>query len=94
MRATLLDSKSGSYGWMTHRLPVGTLGVVRGVDDTGSIMVGWETGGSLNVVYRADLCVPVITAERREEIFSRALSTSSKQLVIMTFIPRSTDASA
>ena len=25
--------------------PVGTLGVVRGVDDTGSIMVGWETGG-------------------------------------------------
>jgi len=53
--------------------PVGTLGVVRGVDDTGSIMVGWETGGSLNVVYRADLCVPVITAERREEIFSRAL---------------------
>lgn len=53
--------------------PVGTLGVVRGVDDTGSIMVGWETGGSLNVVYRADLCVPVITAERREEIFSLAL---------------------
>ncbi len=53
--------------------PVGTLGVVRGVDDTGSIMVSWETGGSLNVVYGADLCVPVITAERREELLSRAL---------------------
>lgn len=53
--------------------PVGTLGVVRGVDDTGSIMVNWETGGSLNVVYGADLCVPVITANRREEILSRAL---------------------
>lgn len=53
--------------------PVGTLGVVRGVDDTGSIMVSWETGGSLNVVYGADLCAPVITAERREEILSCAL---------------------
>ena len=53
--------------------PVGTLGVVRGVDDTGSIMVSWETGGSLNVVYGADLCAPAITAERREEILSRAL---------------------
>lgn len=53
--------------------PVGTLGVVRGVDDTGSIMVSWETGGSLNVVYGADLCAPVITAERREQIFYRAL---------------------
>lgn len=53
--------------------PVGTLGVVRGVDDTGSVMVSWETGGSLNVVYGADLCAPVITAERREEILSCAL---------------------
>ena len=53
--------------------PVGTLGVVRGVDDTGSIMASWDTGGSLSIVYGEDLCEPVMTAERREEILSRAL---------------------
>lgn len=36
--------------------PIGTKGTVRGVDDTGSIMVSWDNGSSLNVVYGADLC--------------------------------------
>ena len=36
--------------------PIGTKGVVTGVDDTGSIMVHWENGSSLNVVYGEDLC--------------------------------------
>lgn len=36
--------------------PIGTKGTVRGVDDTGSIMVHWDNGSSLNVVYGADLC--------------------------------------
>ena len=31
--------------------PVGTKGTVRGVDDIGSIMVAWDTGGSLSVAY-------------------------------------------
>lgn len=35
--------------------PVGTLGTVWGVDDTGSIMVHWDNGSGLNVVYGADL---------------------------------------
>ena len=30
--------------------PIGTKGTVRGVDDTGSIMVAWDSGGSLNVL--------------------------------------------
>lgn len=34
--------------------PVGTRGTVRGVDDTGSIMVSWDNGSGLNVVYGAD----------------------------------------
>lgn len=53
--------------------PPGTRGIVRGVDDTGSIMVSWETGGSLNVVYGIDRCEPVISPERREKILARAL---------------------
>lgn len=31
--------------------PVGTKGTVIGVDDIGSIMVNWDNGSSLNVVY-------------------------------------------
>ena len=34
----------------------GTLGLVRGTDDTASIMVSWQGGGSLNVVYGEDRC--------------------------------------
>ena len=46
--------------------PVGTLGTVWGVDDTGSIMVQWDNGSSLNVVYGIDSC-KVIDEKSREE---------------------------
>ncbi len=36
--------------------PIGTKGTVRGVDDTASIMVSWDNGSSLNVIYGEDLC--------------------------------------
>ena len=36
--------------------PIGTKGTVLGVDDIGSIMVAWDNGGSLNVVYGEDIC--------------------------------------
>ena len=36
--------------------PIGTKGTVLGVDDLGSIMVAWDSGGSLNVVYGEDVC--------------------------------------
>jgi hypothetical protein len=36
--------------------PIGTRGTVRGVDDIGSIMVSWDSGGSLSVVYGEDSC--------------------------------------
>jgi hypothetical protein len=35
--------------------PLGTLGTVIGVDDTGSIMVDWDNGSGLNVVYGEDV---------------------------------------
>lgn len=34
--------------------PVGTKGTVLGVDDTGSIMVDWDNGSGLNVIYGVD----------------------------------------
>ena len=36
--------------------PIGTKGTVIGVDDTGSIMVHWDNGSGLNVVYGIDIC--------------------------------------
>ena len=34
--------------------PVGTKGTVRGVDDIGSVMVAWDNGSGLNVVFGED----------------------------------------
>lgn len=36
--------------------PVGTLGTVNRVDDTGTIHVSWDNGSSLGVVYGEDAC--------------------------------------
>ena len=36
--------------------PIGTEGTVRGVDDTGSVMVDWDNGSGLHVVYGEDRC--------------------------------------
>ena len=36
--------------------PIGTKGTVRGVDDSGSVMVAWDTGSSLHVLFGVDEC--------------------------------------
>lgn len=57
--------------------PVGTKGTVKGVDDTGSLLVRWDNGSGLNVVYGEDLVrkIPVVKTVcygRTEEWYSRA----------------------
>ena len=39
--------------------PIGTIGVVRGVDDAGSILTAWCNGSSLSIVYGEDICEKV-----------------------------------
>ena len=39
-----------------HAPAIGTKGTVYGVDDTGSIMVHWDNGSDLSVVYGEDSC--------------------------------------
>lgn len=34
--------------------PIGTLGTVTGVDDTGSLLVDWDNGSHLNIIYGVD----------------------------------------
>lgn len=39
---------------------IGAKGTVLGVDDIGSIMVRWDNGSSLSVVYGEDVCRKVV----------------------------------
>ena len=34
--------------------PIGTRGTVTGVDDTGSLLMHWDNGSHLNIVYGSD----------------------------------------
>ncbi|MGI6745843.1 MAG: DUF4314 domain-containing protein [Acutalibacteraceae bacterium] len=45
---------------------IGTKGTVVGVDDIGSIMVNWDNGSSLSVVYQDDLCGKVAKANEND----------------------------
>ena len=56
--------------------PVGTKGTVKGVDDTGSLLLRWDNGSGLNVVYGEDVVkkIPAVwnlCYVRSEEGYSR-----------------------
>lgn len=57
--------------------PIGTEGTVLGVDDTGSLLMRWDNGSGLNVVYGEDLVrkIPVVKTVcygKTEEWYSSA----------------------
>lgn len=56
--------------------PIGTLGTVMGVDDTASLLVQWDNGSHLNVVYGEDAvrkvaAVRTVCYGKTEEWYSR-----------------------
>ena len=40
--------------------PTGTCGTVTGVDDTGSLLVNWDNGSGLNVIWGVDVVRKVV----------------------------------
>jgi hypothetical protein len=50
-----------------HAPPIGTFGTVRGVDDLGDLLVNWDNGSTLNVVYGEDTVRKIWVDPRREE---------------------------
>ena len=44
--------------------PIGTMGTVKGVDDTASLLVHWDNGSRLNVVYGEDSVKKMIMTDR------------------------------
>ena len=45
------------------KIPAGTQGTVRGVDDTATVMPAWDGGGSLGIVYGEDRCHRIRTED-------------------------------
>ena len=43
--------------------PIGTRGTVTGVDDTGSVLVNWDNGSGLNVVWGVDAVRKVVSGD-------------------------------
>ena len=53
--------------------PTGTKGTVTGVDDTGSLLVEWDNGSGLNVIWGVDVVrkvEPILTEMIRDQILA------------------------
>ena len=53
--------------------PIGTKGTVTDVDDTGSLLVNWDNGSGLNVIWGVDVVrkvVPTMTETIRDQILA------------------------
>lgn len=52
--------------------PVGTLGTVTAVDDVGHLLMSWDSGGSLSLLYGVDSFekVPVMSDKVRDQVLA------------------------
>lgn len=67
---------------------IGTKGTVVGVDDTGSIMVRWDNGSSLNVVYGEDSCRKINEAVMDVKVKAQILTVRATGETNMFDVPK------
>lgn len=51
--------------------PTGTKGTVTGVDDTASVMVAWDNGSHLHVIYGVDACRKLYGKDEIDSLFEK-----------------------
>ena len=66
--------------------PVGTRGTVTGVDDAGSILVDWDNGSGLNVIYGKDT-IRVLVGEFTETVKEQILAIRATGKTNMFDVP-------
>ena len=64
--------------------PIGTMGTVLGVDDTASLLVRWDNGSGLNVVYGEDRVTKMVMTDK---VFQAIMSIRASGKTNMFDIP-------
>ena len=68
--------------------PVGTMGTVIGVDDTASLLVDWDNGGSLNVVYGEDRVKKMIMTDKVFRALMRIRAEGRTNMLDLNMVQR------
>ncbi|MCD8098035.1 MAG: DUF4314 domain-containing protein [Lachnospiraceae bacterium] len=80
----VLDSMDDPY----TKIPVGTHGTCKGVDDAGNVMASWDIGSSLSVAFGADCCHRVASETEAKETLECLGKSQHSGLRLATRCPR------
>ena len=68
--------------------PIGTMGTVRGVDDTASILVAWDNGSGLNVVYGEDRVTKMLMTDKVFKAIMRIRDSGATNMMDVNTVQR------
>ena len=68
--------------------PVGTMGTVAGVDDTASLLVRWDNGSGLNVVYGEDHVSKMIMTDKVFKALMKIRSSGATNMLDVNTVQR------
>ena len=68
--------------------PAGTMGTVLGVDDTGSLLMKWDNGSGLNVVYGEDRVTKMIMTDKAFRALMRIRESGATNMFDTNMVQR------